>query len=117
DHVISTADLLLADEDFAAAHVPDLVLVVGRSVLTRSVRRWLDMAPEAVLVDADGAWLDPGRRLTSIVRADPTALLRDVAAALDPRPAATHWLAQWQHAERAARAAVDKVLDAYGTPT
>jgi 2-succinyl-5-enolpyruvyl-6-hydroxy-3-cyclohexene-1-carboxylate synthase len=115
DHVVSTADLLLADTAFAAAHQPDVALIVGRSVLARAVQRWLAAVPHAVLVDADGAWLDPQRTVERIVRADPSALLRDVAAGAARR--STHWLAQWQHAERTARTAVDKVLDARATPS
>jgi 2-succinyl-5-enolpyruvyl-6-hydroxy-3-cyclohexene-1-carboxylate synthase len=116
DLVVSTADLLLADDGFATAHVPDVALVVGRSVLARSVRRWLSAVPHAVLIDADGAWLDPLRSVERIVRADPAALLRDVAAGMEARQP-THWLVQWQHAERKARAAVDDLLDARPTPS
>ena len=116
DHVISTADLLLAGTTFADAHVPDVALVAGRPVLARGVVRWLAAVPHVVVVDADGAWLDPRRTTTRIVPADPTALLRDVAAGIEARPP-THWLAQWQHAERAARAAVDDLLDAAQVPT
>jgi 2-succinyl-5-enolpyruvyl-6-hydroxy-3-cyclohexene-1-carboxylate synthase len=116
DHVISTADLLLASDAFATAHVPDVVMIIGRPVLARSLRRWLDAVPHAVLIDADGAWLDPGRRINHILRADPTALLRDVAAGMDAA-GPTHWIAQWQHAERRARSAVDTLLDATPTPT
>ncbi|HSJ45525.1 MAG TPA: 2-succinyl-5-enolpyruvyl-6-hydroxy-3-cyclohexene-1-carboxylic-acid synthase [Euzebyales bacterium] len=116
DHVVSTADLLLADPGFADAHRPDVAVVIGRPVLTRSVRRWLDGVPRTVVVDADGAWLDPGRTVERIVRADPTALLHDVTDRLDGRRT-THFLAQWQHAERSARAAVDAVLDERSAPT
>lgn len=116
DHVVSAADLLLADDAFATAHLPDVVVVAGRAVLTRSVRRWLDAVEHAVLVDADGGWLDPGRRVDRIVRADPGVILRDVASRM-PGQRATHFLAQWQHAERAARAAVDKLLDDQSVPT
>jgi 2-succinyl-5-enolpyruvyl-6-hydroxy-3-cyclohexene-1-carboxylate synthase len=115
DHVVSTADLLLSDEAFAAAHAPDVALIVGRSVLARSVQRLLSAVPHALLIDADGAWLDPRRSIERIVRADPSALLRDVAAGMDARQP-THWLAQWQHAERKARTAVDALLDARPTP-
>ena len=116
DHVISAADLLLAGERFADAHVPDVVIVVGRPVLSRSVRRWLDAVADLVLLDADGAWLDPGRRIGRILRVEPSALLRDVAAAMDTHRT-THWLAQWQHAERQARTAIAKLLDAGATPS
>lgn len=117
DHVASTSDLLLADDGFAGAHVPDVAVVAGRPVLTRAVRRWLDRIATTVLVDADGAWLDPGRTVARIVRADPSALLRDVLARLDGPRTTTHFLAQWQHAERAARAAVDGLLDARTEPS
>lgn len=116
DHVVSTADLLLADATFADAHRPDLAVVIGRPVLTRSVRRWLDGVARTVVIDADGAWLDPGRTVEHIVRADPTALLRDVADRMDGSRV-THFLAQWRHAERSARAAVDALLDARHAPS
>lgn len=116
DHVVSTADLLLADTAFADAHLPDVAIVVGRPVLTRGVRRWLDAVPQTVVVDGDGAWLDPGRTVAQIVRADPVGLLRDVAARVAGR-GTTHYLAQWQHAERAARAAVDALLDGQAAPS
>ena len=116
DQVVSTADLLLADTAFADAHRPDLAVVIGRPVLARSVRRWLDGVPRTVVVDADGAWLDPGRTVERIVRADPAALLRDVTDRLDGRRT-THFLAQWRHAERSARAAVDALLDGQPAPT
>ncbi|CAN5912620.1 2-succinyl-5-enolpyruvyl-6-hydroxy-3-cyclohexene-1-carboxylic-acid synthase [soil metagenome] len=116
DHVASTADLLLADEVFADAHRPDVAVVVGRPVLTRSVRRWLDGVATVVVIDVDGQWLDPGRTASRIERADPTALLRDAAARMDGHRA-THFLAQWQHAERAARDAVDTLLDAQTEPS
>lgn len=116
DHVISTADLLLARDGFADAHLPDVAVVVGRPVLARSVRRWLDAVADLVVVDADGAWLDPGRTAGRILKVEPNALLRDVAAAMDTHRT-THWLVQWQHAERQARTAIDKLLDARSTPT
>lgn len=116
DHVVSTADLLLADAAFADAHRPDVAVIVGRPVLTRSVRSWLDGIATTVVVDVDGAWLDPGRTVSRIVQAAPTALLRDATAQL-PGPRTTHFLAQWQHAERAARRAVDTLLDAQAAPS
>ncbi|HEX6255742.1 MAG TPA: 2-succinyl-5-enolpyruvyl-6-hydroxy-3-cyclohexene-1-carboxylic-acid synthase [Euzebyales bacterium] len=116
DHVVSTADLLLADARFADAHRPDLAIVVGRPVLTRAVRRWLDGVARTIVVDADGAWLDPGRTVERILRAAPTALLRDVTDRFDDHRV-THFLAQWQHAERAARHVVDDLLDGCGEPT
>ncbi len=116
DHVVSTAELLLAGDAFARAHRPDVAIVVGRPVLTRAVLRWLDEIATVVVIDADGAWLDPGRTAARIVCADPTVLLRDVAACIDGHRT-THFLAQWRHAERAARAAVDAALDSRAAPS
>ena len=50
--VLGIGNLLLGDDAFARAHVPDVALVVGRPVLARRVRRWLDRVEQVVLVGA-----------------------------------------------------------------
>ncbi|HSR25718.1 MAG TPA: 2-succinyl-5-enolpyruvyl-6-hydroxy-3-cyclohexene-1-carboxylic-acid synthase, partial [Candidatus Eisenbacteria bacterium] len=97
---------LLSDERFAAAHVPDLVLVVGRPTLSRSVAALLRSAREHWVVDLAGD------------RPDPTATARRFLSAL-PRAAGGSsgddgWLQDWVTADRVARAAVDRALDAAG---
>lgn len=99
---------LLSDERFTAGHVPDLVLVVGRPTLSRSVAALLRSAREHWVVDL---WGD---------RPDPTSTARRFLPGL-PRASAPSaggddggWLQDWVTADRAARAAVDRALEAAG---
>ena len=99
--------LLLAAPAFADAHVPDLVVTVGRVGLTRQVLRAVSRARLHVAVDPR-----PMRRL-----ADPTRTADLVLAAV-PLPTESDyvadeaWVAAWQEADAAATGAVDGVLAA-----
>ncbi|MDQ1460186.1 MAG: 2-succinyl-5-enolpyruvyl-6-hydroxy-3-cyclohexene-carboxylate synthase, partial [Actinomycetota bacterium] len=108
-HSISTYDALLRDEEFARGHEPELVVRVGALVTSKVANAWLEHVP-AVLVDPDGAWIDPQHTAFERVVADPDALLLAVAAKLN-RPPSDTWLAEWQSAEQRARRALDQVLD------
>ena len=124
---ISTYDPLLRCRPFAEAHRPDLILRLGAGPTGRAASEWLDETVRQVLVDPDGAWLDPRRAVTERVAADPSALLDAVATALlrtgDDRAAsgppivpATEWVESWLAAEAVARAALDGLLDSWATP-
>lgn len=115
-HALSTAHHLLACERFAAGHRPDLVVRVGRIGLSRRLLGFLAADVAQVLVDRDGAWLDPTRSLGEIVTAEPAALCAAVAARLPP-PASSSWLDDWLQAEGRARAALDAHLDAEEAPS
>jgi 2-succinyl-5-enolpyruvyl-6-hydroxy-3-cyclohexene-1-carboxylate synthase len=113
-HAIGTAALLAQAEAFAAAHQPDLVLRVGRPQLSRPVAALAGRGVERqILIDPDGAWLDPGRALSRIVRGDITATAAGLLERLAPREPG-EWLAGWRAADARARAAVDALLDAEG---
>lgn len=99
---IGTFPLLLADAGFAAAHRPDMIVVVGAPGLSRSVMAWLRTAGDHVVVEPVAGFADPTRTATRVLPAVP------VAAA--PRRT-TSWLRSWREADAAARAAVDAVLD------
>ena len=123
---VSTYDPLLRCRPFAAAHRPDLVLRLGAAPTGRAASQWLDETVPQVLVDPDGAWLDPQRAATKRVLADPSALLDAVATALRTGDAGawqtslsvprTAWVDEWLAAEAAARAAIDGLLDSSETP-
>lgn len=115
-HTIAAYDLLLRDDRFAAEHRADLVVVVGRLGLSKTLLARLDASVPQVLLDDGGGWLDPQRSLSRIVAADPGMLAAAVTGALTPRPASA-WLASWQAADRAAREAVDAALDAEPVPS
>jgi 2-succinyl-5-enolpyruvyl-6-hydroxy-3-cyclohexene-1-carboxylate synthase len=116
-HAVSTAVLLLGDEGFAAAHRADVVIRLGRVHLSRQVGRYLAAAGRQVLVDPDGAWLDPERGADRIVAADPGRICAAVAARRGPPRPPGEWLRGWQAAEQRARAAVDALLDDEDAPS
>ena len=107
DVAVAAADALLADEEFTQAHVPDVVLVVGRVGLSRTLLGWLGRQRH-VLVDRDGSWWDPTRSATAVHRCDPTALA-DLTATAEPG-----WLESWQQPGQTAAAAMDALLDSSG---
>jgi 2-succinyl-5-enolpyruvyl-6-hydroxy-3-cyclohexene-1-carboxylate synthase len=95
-------DLFLRHEDWAAAHVPDLVIRAGDLPTSKSLREWLAATgARQVALDPHGAWQAPF--------ADVDVLLPLHPAALPPLPMAPH---EWMQAWRAADDAVIEVLGA-----
>ncbi len=113
---ITTFDALLRHPPFAAGHRPELVLRVGKPALSRSLARLLSSEVPQVLIDRDGARLDPERAVSRIVAADEALLCRVLCERLDPRGESA-WLRSWQEAERAARSAIDDLLDCDDAPS
>jgi len=82
------------------------------------------------VVDPSAGWLDPGRTATLRLTADPSALLAATATLLaaqgpapgrgaeGPPPGSVPgpWLREWLEAERAAREAIDGLLDEWAEP-
>jgi 2-succinyl-5-enolpyruvyl-6-hydroxy-3-cyclohexene-1-carboxylate synthase len=106
DTVLSHGGLLLADEEFAAGHLPDVVMTVGRVGLSRAVMRMVTRAGLHIAVDADPQWADPGRSADVVVASVP---LPPEEAEVDEE-----WLASWQRADLLAAAAVETALAAEG---
>ena len=102
DTSLSHAPLLLADDAFADAHVPDLVLTVGRVGLNRSVLRMISRAELHVAVDHRQEWSDPTRSADIVVASVP---LPPEEAEFDEE-----WLESWQRADVLAAAAVETAL-------
>ena len=115
-HAVSTYEALLRSPGFAAGHRPDLVLRLGAAPTSKALTAWLDAGVPQLLVDPDGAWLDPGRAAAERVAVDADPLLAALADALVPSadPDA-EWLRAWQAADRSARAALDELLDGWET--
>lgn len=99
---LSHGPLLLADDAFAEAHVPDLVITVGRVGLTRSVLRMVSRASLHMAVDAHPEWSDPTRTADVVVASVP---LPPEEAEVDEE-----WLESWQRADVLAAAAVETAL-------
>jgi len=115
---VSTYDALLRVPAVADGLRPDLVIHIGAPLTGKVATGWLDTDLPRVLVDPDGAWLDPHRGASERVVADPTALLADLTARLDsPAAGSEEWLDSWRRAEATARQAIDGWLDADDSPS
>lgn len=88
----------------------DVVLRVGEPPASKVLSHWLaGLDADQVLVDPYGRWMDPERRATRVVHADPTRLCADLADLVVSGPEDV--LEWWQAAEAAAQGAIDAVLD------
>lgn len=112
---VSTYDAILRSPAAAAALRPEVVLQVGAPLTGKATTTWLGPAIRRVLVDPDGAWLDPQRAASERVVADAGALL-DAVTARGPARAQSSWLASWMRAEATARQELDGLLDSWAEP-
>ncbi len=106
---------LLSDPAFVRANPPEVVLQVGAPPTSRAGQALAALAGTLVVVAAEAGRSDPSGRPARHVDADPRAFLRALARSLPP-PARTEWAGRWRQADRAARAAVDAVLDGNDEP-
>ena len=113
---ISHGHHVLSHARFAAAHVPDLVLRIGRTGLSRAVATALGPKVPQILVDPDGAWHDPERAISHLVVADVARTCAALASKLGVS-ASSAWGEAWAEADAAAGAAITAVLDASDVPT
>ncbi|MGI8520242.1 MAG: 2-succinyl-5-enolpyruvyl-6-hydroxy-3-cyclohexene-1-carboxylic-acid synthase [Actinomycetota bacterium] len=113
---ITTFDALLRHAPFVAAHRPELVLRFGKPSLSRALARLLSSEVPQVLIDRDGARLDPERALSRIVATDEALLCGALCERLEPRGESA-WLRSWQESEKAARTAIDDLLDGDDSPS
>jgi 2-succinyl-5-enolpyruvyl-6-hydroxy-3-cyclohexene-1-carboxylate synthase len=114
-HAISAYEALLRVPAFADGHRPDLVLRVGAALTSKIATAWFDPSVPQVLVDPHDDWLDPQHAASERAAVDAEALLAALADEL-AAPGASSWLDDWQRAERSARIAIDRTLDASPAP-
>jgi len=112
---VSTYEALLRAPGFAAAHQPDVVLQLGAALTGRVGATWVEGSVPRLLVDPDGAWLDPQRAASERLTSAPSAL---VAAAVERLAPAwpSKWCDGWMAAEAVARGALDDLLDSWPEP-
>jgi len=105
-------DELLRDPEWAAAHVPDLVLRVGDLPTSKPLRQWLARLDDALQIafHAENAWQDPTGSVATIAAADPRATLE----AITVHRGDTAWLDSWHRADRAASSAIASALTPAG---
>jgi 2-succinyl-5-enolpyruvyl-6-hydroxy-3-cyclohexene-1-carboxylate synthase len=115
-NAVSTYEALLRSPGFAERHRPDLVLRLGAAPTSKPLTAWLGPEVPQLLVDPDGAWLDPGRGVAERLAVDPEPLFAALVDTLEPVAERDQsWLRSWQDAERAARSALDDLLDGWET--
>ena len=105
---ISTADALLRNEQFAADHLPDVIVRIGRPAASKVLAQLTARATAAgaVLLQVGGPGvIDPDHNVTAVVSIDD--LLTSEPAASEPNDA---WSASWAAADRLAGQAIVDVL-------
>src|SRR5690349_1367963 len=112
---VAAYDPLLRAPGFAAAHRPDVVLRVGGPTTNKPLVQWLDASMDQVMVDPDGAWLDPQHGVSGRMVADPELLLGALADAVDVM-VDEPWVRTWTDADAAACGAIDALVDTWEDP-
>ena len=102
DTALAHGALLLASPGFAEAHVPEVLITVGKVGLSRDVNRLILAAKIHIAVDPQPQWSDPMRSADVVVAACPLpATVADLSS---------DWLESWQRADLLAAAAIETVL-------
>ncbi|HVM18827.1 MAG TPA: thiamine pyrophosphate-dependent enzyme, partial [Egibacteraceae bacterium] len=115
-NAVSVYDHLLRHPVFAGAHDPDLVVVVGRIGVSKTLLGRLSADVPQVLVDGFGGWHDPARTLRRVITADPALTANALVDDLLDRPDSA-WLRAWRSAERQVREVIDAALDRSDEPS
>jgi 2-succinyl-5-enolpyruvyl-6-hydroxy-3-cyclohexene-1-carboxylate synthase len=115
---LGAGQFLAGDAEWLARHRPEVVLQVGAAPTTRTTQALIAATEEVVVLDHGHLDADPQGRATERIDADPELF---AATAWDlfgeDRPATDPaWLDAWRAADLVARAAVDRLLDAWEAP-
>lgn len=108
---IAHYDALLRSPEFAAAHVPDLVLRVGDLPTSKPLRAWLASSEaEQISFDAETAWQDPDGSVGTIVSTNVHSTLEAIGSVMRKKRGDRSWLEGWHAADRAAAGAIVSAL-------
>ncbi|MCE2391375.1 MAG: 2-succinyl-5-enolpyruvyl-6-hydroxy-3-cyclohexene-1-carboxylic-acid synthase [Proteobacteria bacterium] len=112
DGLVDAHDALLRCDRFADAHAPRILLRFGAAPTSNAYRLFLERHPEIeqIVVDRWG-WSDPSGLAAELLRADPEALARQLADALEPDGPDAGYARSWVRAGRLARLQLDASLD------
>ena len=109
---IGSYDAMLRSS-WAQDRKPDIVVRVGRVAVSKSLARFLGPDVTQILIDPDGAWLDPARTTSWIIAADAAEVVSD----LGNRGLDSDWAREWLEADAKTRVALDATLDADEEPS
>ncbi|MEM1093392.1 MAG: 2-succinyl-5-enolpyruvyl-6-hydroxy-3-cyclohexene-1-carboxylic-acid synthase [Bacteroidota bacterium] len=110
DTLIRHHDLVLAHQDFAGAHAPDVVVHFGRRATSKRLLQFLErMQPTYIWVKTTPDRLDPCHQTAWQVKADMASFCEQVQPAAS---APTAWTTAWMEAEGRAAAQVKAHLEA-----
>jgi 2-succinyl-5-enolpyruvyl-6-hydroxy-3-cyclohexene-1-carboxylate synthase len=112
---LAAGQFLLADDRFASAHVPDVVLQLGAAPTSRAGLALAARAGRLVIVDPDHLIADPARHAVWTIRAGLASVVEETSESLEPR-LETPWLRSWLDADALVRSAVDGAIDAWDEP-
>jgi 2-succinyl-5-enolpyruvyl-6-hydroxy-3-cyclohexene-1-carboxylate synthase len=112
---LSAGAFLLASDAFLSSHVPELVVQVGAAPTSRAGLAFVAEAKRLIIVDPDQLIADPARHASLRLEADPASLSRSLLTRIDARDGSPWWR-EWEEADRAARRAVDGLIDSWDEP-
>jgi 2-succinyl-5-enolpyruvyl-6-hydroxy-3-cyclohexene-1-carboxylate synthase len=113
---LSAGQFLLSNEAFVDSHGPDVVLQLGGAPTSRAGLAFVGRAARLVVVDPDLQVADPGRHASMTLNADPASLCRALLDRIEPPRERSAWARSWEDADRAARHAVDMLIDTWEEP-
>jgi 2-succinyl-5-enolpyruvyl-6-hydroxy-3-cyclohexene-1-carboxylate synthase len=106
---------LLADADFADAHVPELFLQIGASPTSRPALEAVRRARRLIILDPDELVADPNRRAEKRFTVHAGNLVDRALDAITPSSGGS-WLSSWREADGRATDAVHALLDSWDEP-
>ena len=111
---VRTGHWLAASEAFVAAHRPDVVVQLGRPVLSRAVAAIVAGCDDVIVCDPLERGWDPQRNARLVL---PVAFADWVAPMVAGSDPVGGWLDAWLDADRRAGAVVDRLLEDSDEPT
>jgi 2-succinyl-5-enolpyruvyl-6-hydroxy-3-cyclohexene-1-carboxylate synthase len=97
---IAHASIFLTSTEIRAALIPQTVIVIGRTTLSRSVNAYIKLAPTQIVIDPRMATVDSDRSADKRFTEIPS---------LNTQPASDEWLAQWQKYAARCKKSIDEL--------
>ena len=97
---IAHASIFLASPEIRAGLIPQAVIVIGRTTLSRSINAFVKLAPNQIAIDPRIATVDSDRHADKRFTEIPT---------LNTHAASEEWLAQWQKYSQRCKKKIDEL--------